>query len=153
MEINIKQAKQELTEKYKEIQQYLFSLNSEILLVFDEFKEVLAKFEKQNNCKVVMENCPLYQNSQEDIQNWQNCINELLENPIVDNYFDYANELDNYFDFMIDDAKLTASTMSPKQSKDLIEYQYNQLDTFIKKNKIVLDKIDALIENINSIKD
>ena len=153
MEMNRKQAKQELTENYTDIQQNLFSINSDLLLIFDEFKDILAKFEKQNSCKVVLEQCTLYQNSQEDIQDWQNRVDGLLDTPTVDNYMDFADNLESYFDFLVDDVKLTASCMSPKLGKDLIEYQYNELDTFIKKNKIVLDKIDKLIENIKLIKE
>ncbi len=153
MEINVKQAKEELTEGYRQSQQYLFSTNSELLLIFEEFKEILAEYEKKNKCKVVLEECALYQDSQEDIQELQDNINDLLENPTLDNYIDFANELDNYFDFMVDDVNVTATHMSPKEGKDLIEYQYNQLNTFIKKNKIIFDNIDNLIENIKLIKE
>ena len=151
--MDTKQAKQEIIENYKEIQQEVFNINSDLLLIFDKFKDVLSKFEKQNNCKVILEKCALYQNSQADIQDWQNMFNDLLESPTVDNYMDFAGKIDNYLEFMVEDVKLTASCMSPKVSQDLIEYQYNQLDTFIKKNKIVLDNIDKLIENIKLIKE
>ena len=150
--MELKQAKQKLTEKYKDIQQEVFKINSDLLLIFDEFKDVLNKFEKQNNCKVILEKCPLFNSSQIDIQDWQNVIDDLLDSPSFDNYMDFADKIDTYLDFMIGDVKLTASCMSQKLSQDVLEYQFNDLTTFIKKNKIVLDKIDKLIENIQLIK-
>lgn len=144
--------KKEILDKFLEFQQNILENNSEILLVYEEFKNIVNKFEKRHKCKVDVENLPIQEFNKKSTEELTNTIDNLLENSTVENYADFSNYLDTYLDFMISDINLTISCMKTNMSQPLIEYQYAQLVTFINENKIILNNMEQIIKNIEKLK-
>ncbi len=142
--------KNEILERYHDYQQNILENNSEILIAYDEFKQIVVKFEKRNKCKIDVENLPVY-DTNNSIASLKETVEDLLANPTVENYADFADFLDSYIDFMVNDINTTISSMSTTLSKPLIEYQYVEFITFINKNKILLNNFEKIIENINKL--
>ncbi len=142
--------KNEILERYHDYQQNILENNSEILIAYDEFKQIVVKFEKRNKCKIDVENLPVY-DTDNSTASLKETVENLLANPTVENYADFADFLDSYIDFMVNDINTTISSMSTTLSKPLIEYQYVEFITFINKNKILLNNFEKIIENINKL--
>lgn len=142
--------KNEILERYHDYQQNILENNSEILIAYDEFKQIVVKFEKRNKCKIDVENLPVY-DTNNSTASLKETVEDLLANPTVENYADFADFLDSYIDFMVNDINTTISSMSTTLSKPLIEYQYVEFITFINKNKILLNNFEKIIENINKL--
>ena len=144
--------KKEILDKFLEFQQNILENNSEILLVYEQFKHILEKFEKHNKCKIDVENLPIQELNKKSIEELKNTIKDLLENPTYENYADFSDFLDSYIDFMVDDINIIISCMKPSMNQSLIEYQYAQFVTFINKNKTILDNMEQIIKNIEKLK-
>ena len=142
---------EEIKHSFIELQQELFKMNSELMMIFNDFKNILSVFEKNHNCKIALQELSFYKNSQKEGEEWKTLVSDLLSNPTVENYFDFKQRLDTYMDYMEEDINLTTSCASSDLSQELIEYQYSQISCFIEINKLVLDNIDKIIENIKNI--
>lgn len=142
---------EEVKNSFVELQQELFKMNSELLMIFNDFKNILSVFEKSHNCKIVLQELAFYKNSQKEVDEWKTIVSALLDNSTAENYFDFKQRLETYMDYMEEDINLTTSCASPDLSQELIEYQYSQISRFIEINKLVLDNIDKIIENIKNL--
>lgn len=141
-----------LLENFKELKNSCNELNSQLTMLDDIFNQQLKVFEQKNNCKLDVKQSAYYQMNQTEIDRCASVINEALETVAFDNYFDACEQLKTVLEFMRDDLDVIYTSLSINSEKELLDYQFSQIDKYKKEMDLILNNIDALIDHLNSMK-
>lgn len=142
----------QLNEAFKQLKELFEYLDFQVKTFEANFKQSLLEYENQNNYKFVLEQISFYDFNKNEIEDTKTLVKNALENVSAENYVDVYSKLNSINENITDDLNvLLDSTMDSENSKEILEFQYVQVDTFKKQLSIVLENIDALIYNAEQL--
>lgn len=142
----------QLNQVFKQLKEFYEYLAFQINTFEADFKQSLLDYEKQNNHKFVLEKISFFDFNKNEIEYTETLIKSALENVTIENYIDVYSKLNSINESITDDFNvLLDSALDSENSKEMLEFQYVQLDAFKKQLNIVLENIDTLICNAEKL--
>lgn len=142
----------QLNQVFKQLKEFYEYLAFQINTFETDFKQSLLDYEKQNNYKFVLEKISFFDFNKNEIEYTETLIKSALENVTIENYIDVYSKLNSINETITDDFNvLLDSALDSENSKEMLEFQYVQLDAFKKQLNIVLENIDTLICNAEKL--
>lgn len=142
----------QLNQAFKQLKELYEYLAFQVKTFEADFKQSLLEYENQNNYKFVLEQISFYNFNKNEIEYTETLVKNALDNVTAENYVDVYSKLNSTNENITDDLNVILdSAMDSENNKEMLEFQYAQLDTFKKQINFVLENIDALICNAEKL--
>lgn len=141
-----------LIESYKELKDNLTEFNRNIIFIDDILTQKIEEFEEENNEKLNFNSNKFTLEHEQDLNELENKINESLINKYFDNYYDLFKFIKDKIEFFEGDLELISSSLNLKTSNEILLYNGSKIIEIKNQVKLVLNKIDEIIDNIKNLK-